>query len=233
MSYPQNPETIVIKNKFYPRGLREIDIWNYYQRVKRQMLDTTRNRDVMLGIMVDTNKPIIRRRGKQEQFIRLSPNNYDEVITGRSVTIYSTMGSYEDFGIIDIDIDPRDGFAWARKTTLDVYDFVTDKIPIVASASIRFTGKSSFHIVCEFSKKMKIDSIRFLLERFLRQSDLSKVYTIGAKRHPGVPNLDLFPNKYRGAYITLNSLSIWGLRCIEVPYRSVASFNPMSSRIRK
>ena len=34
MSYPQNPETLVIQNKYYPKGLREIDIWNYYQKNK-------------------------------------------------------------------------------------------------------------------------------------------------------------------------------------------------------
>ena len=38
MAYPENPETIVIKNRFYPRGLREIDVWNHYQKVKRQLL---------------------------------------------------------------------------------------------------------------------------------------------------------------------------------------------------
>ena len=232
MGYPQNPDTIVIKNKFYPRGLTELDIWNYYQGVRNPILKSVYNRDIMLGIMVDVNKPIIRRRGKQEQFIRLTAKNYSEVITGRTVTLYSTMGSYENFGIIDIDIDPNDGFAWARKTTIDVYDFVMDKMPVVTTASIRFTGKSSFHIVCEFGKKLKIDSIRYLLETFLRQSDLAKVYTVGAKRRPGVPNLDLSPNKYRGAYITLNSLSIWGLKCVEVPYNAVSNFNPAKAIIK-
>ena len=86
--YPQNPETVVIKNKFYPQGIKEIDIWNYYQRVKTPLLDATRNRDLMLEIMVDLNKPIIRRRGAGGKVIRLTPKNYDEVITGRTVSIH-------------------------------------------------------------------------------------------------------------------------------------------------
>ena len=107
-----------------------------------------------------------------------------------------------------------------------------DKVPIVTTASIRFTGKTSFHIFCEFGRKLKIDAIRFLLGKFLRQSDLAKVYTIEAKRRPGVPNLDLAPNKYRGNFITLHSLSIWGLKCMEVPYTSLASFDPSKARIK-
>ncbi len=230
--YPKNPETVILKNKYYPKGLTELDLWNYYQKVKPILLKQTQNRDVMFEIMVDVNKPIIRRKGKGGGFIRLTPKNYDEMITGRTISIHSAMGSYENIGIIDIDISPSDGFAWARKTTLDVYDFVMDKIPIVTTASIRFTGKTSFHIVCEFRNKLKIDSIRFLLEKFLRQSDLSKIYTIEAKRRPGIPNLDLAPNKYRGNFITLNSLSILGLRCMEVPYTALMRFDPRQAKIK-
>lgn len=233
MSYPQHPDTIILKNKYYPQGLREIDIWNYYQKIKPLILKETMNRDLMFEIMVDVNKPIIRRKGSKGKYIRLTPKNYDEMITGRTIAIHSAMGSYEKFGIIDIDISPTDGFAWARKTTLDVYDFVMDKVPIITTATIKFTGKTSFHIICEFGRKMKIDSIRFLLEKFLRQSDLAKIYTIEAKRRPGVPNLDLAPNKYRGNYIILNSLSILGLKCMEVPYMSLMRFDPSKARIRR
>jgi len=231
MAYPENPDTIVLRNNYYPNGLREIDVWNHYQKYKRDILDQTKSRDIMLGIMVDVNKPVLRRKGKGQDWIRLTPKNYDEVITGRTVTVYSSMGPYEEFGIIDIDVTEYDGFKWARKATSDVYDFIMDKMPGVRSASIRFTGKTSFHVMCEFNRKMKIDAVRYLLERFLQQSDLSKVYTISGKRTAGVPNLDLSPNKNRGNYITVNSLSLIGLRCMEVSYSDIMSFNPNRARI--
>jgi len=230
MAYPKNPDTVVIKNKFYPKGITELMIWNYYQKVKGAILKETYNRDLMFFIMVDENKPIVKRKAG-DRFIRLTQANYDSVITGRTVSIHSAMKGYETFGIIDIDIDPRDGFAWARKVTANVYDFVMDKMPVVRSAQIRFTGKHSFHIVCDFGRKMKIDSIRFLLQRFLQQSELSRVYTISGKRKAGIPNLDMAPNKFRGNYITLHSLSVWGLKCEEVPYNKLMSFNPMRARI--
>ena len=232
MAYPQNPETIILKNKYYPRGLREIDVWDYYQNVKSPILNATRNRDVMFAIMTDLNKPILRRKGKGGQYIRLNPKNYDEMITGRTVAIYSSMGMYEQTGIIDIDIDPSDGFRWAKDATKNVFDFVMDKMPLVRTTSILFTGKTSFHIICNFNQKMKVDTMRFMLQKFLRNSELAKVYTIEAKRRPGVPNLDLSPNKLRGNFITKDSLSILGLRCMEVPYAKLDSFDPRMARIK-
>ena len=231
MSYPENPNTIVIQNRFYPNGVRELDIWNYYQKVKSSIIKETQNRDVMFFIMVEKNKPVVRRKGSQGT-IRLTPANYDKASTGRTVSLHSAMGPYENFGIIDIDIDPSDGIRWAREVTSRVYDFVMDKMPIIRTASIRFTGKHSFHIKCDFGRKMKIDVVRFLLGKFLRESELSKVYTVEGKRRPGIPNLDMAPNKLRGNYITLNSLSVWGLKCMEVPYSSLMSFDPRHAMIR-
>ncbi len=232
MGKPENPNTIIVKNRYYPQGLTEESIWNYYQSVKGPFLQSTKNRNLTALIMVDVNKPVIRRKNKGGQLIRLMPRDYDKIITGRTIGFYSEMGSTEDFGIIDIDVDPNDGIKWARKVTADVFDYVMDKMPIVRKANIIFTGKTSFHVVCDFGRKMKIDTIRFMLRKFLQNSTLSKTYTIEAKRRPGVPNLDLSPNKLRGNYITLHSLSIIGLRCMEVPYTQLGSFDPRKARIK-
>lgn len=230
MSYPKNPNTVILKNKFYLRGLTELDVWNYYQDVKNELLNEVRNRDLMFYIMVDLNKPVIRRKGKSG-YIRLTPSNYDEIITGRTISIHSSMSNYEDFGIIDIDVHPYDGFNWARKVTYDTYDFVMDKIPILKTASIRYTGKSSFHIKCNFGRKLKIDSIKFLLNNFLSKSDLAKAYQIGGKRKAGVPNIDLDRNCLRCNYITLHSLSVWGLQSMEVKYTELLRFSQTKARI--
>jgi hypothetical protein len=231
MSYPENPETIVVRNKFYSRGLREIDVWNHYQKVKPKLLMETRNLDLMFVIMTDVNKSVIVRKFKGKN-IRLTPQNYDEIITGRTVSIHNSMGSISTYGIIDIDIDPRDNFRWAIKATKDTYDFVMDKMPIVKKASMRFTGKSSFHVVCDFERRMKVDTMRFLLQKFLADSELSRVYQIGGKRKSGVPNLDLGRNCLRCNHIALHALSIWGLQCMEVPYTGIDRFNPREAIVR-
>jgi hypothetical protein len=225
MGYPQNPKTIVIRNEYYPKGLQEIDIWNYYIKNKRLLLEATKGHDIMFYIMAQENKPIIKRRTTDKTYIRLDQKNYEELMTGRTVSVHKSMNLYENFGIIDIDIDPSDGFAWAKKVTLETYEYAMDKMPIVKKASIRYTGKTSFHVVCEFGRNLKIEAIQFLLEKFLRASPLVKAYTIGGRRKVGVPNLDLNRNVFRANHIALHSLSELGLRCMEVPYRDVIKFD--------
>ncbi len=232
MAYPENPDTLVLRNKYYPRGLREIDVWNHYQRYKREIIKEVFNRDVMFFVFVDLNKPVVRRRGAKGSTIRLNSSNYDQVITGRSVSLHAAMKSIETFGIIDIDIDPRDGIRWARKATMDTYNLVMDKMPFISTAQIRYTGKHSFHIICNLGRRAKIDSIKFLLQKFLRESDLARVYTVSGKRTMGVPNLDLAPNKVKGNYIVLNALSVWGLRSMEVPYNRLSTFDPLQARLK-
>jgi hypothetical protein len=153
MPIPQNPKTVVIQNSFYPKGLTEQQIWDYYQSVKPQLLQETKLKDLMFFIAVETNKFIARRKMIGQDYIILTPKNYDQVITGRAVSIHSAMRQYEEFGIIDIDIDPSDGLRWAKKVTLDTYDYIMDKVPVVKKVSIRFTGKTSFHIVCDFERR--------------------------------------------------------------------------------
>ena len=223
MGQPKNPNTIVVKNRYYPKGLTEDDVWNYYQKMKYPFLDATKNRNVAALIMTDVNKPVIRKNisGKP---IRLTPQNYDQIVTGRTVGFYSEMGVYEQFGIIDVDTD--DGMKWAKKVTSDVYEFVLERMPIIKKAEIKYTGKTSFHVVCDFGKKMKIETIRHLLETFLRNSELSRAYTIEGRRRSGVPNLDLSPNKIRGNFITTHSLSVIGLRSMIIPYNELNNFDP-------
>jgi len=231
MGYPQNPNTIVIKNRLYPKGITELMIWNYYQKVKGPLLNSVANRDLMFFISTDINSTIIRRKIKTG-YIRLTQSNYDTLITGRTLSIHSAMKGYEDFAIIDVDLHPNDGFSWAKDATRNVYEYVMDKIPIIRKVSIRYTGKGAFHIVCNFGRKNKVDASRFLLEKFLRESPLSKIYTINEKKaRAGIPNLDLNRNCLNCNYITLHSLSIFGLRCMEVPYNKLLSFNLMSARI--
>jgi len=228
MSKPQNPQTILIKNKFYPKGLKEIDTWNYYQLYKGPVLNETRGKDLMFAISTDVNQIVLKRKGTQTQFIRLTNSNYDDMVHGRVIAIYSTMKKFEDICILDIDIDD---FKKAKDAVHDVF-MTLSKSPLFSNATIRYSGKQSFHIVCNLGRKVNIDSIRLMAESFLKQTDLINKYTISRKRIPGVANIDLSPNKFRGAYITLNSLSIWGLKCVEVPFNKLDSFQQTMAKIK-
>lgn len=229
MSYPQHPDTIIVQNEYYPNGLKEIDSWNYYQSVKSKLLKETRFRDLIFWIMVDVNKSIVFRKGKTERFIRLNPENYDTIITGRTISIHSAMSSIESFGIIDIDTDD---FKLAKEATHDTYFYLKENAKFIQDVSIRFTGKTSFHLFCKYKRKLKIDYAKIMLKDILEQSDLIKKYSVEYKRRSsGMPNLDLSPNKVFGGFITLHSLSVLGLKCMEVPIEKLKRFKKEESKI--
>ena len=228
MSTPKNPNTILITNKFYPDGLKEIDIWSYYNLYKGIILNQTRGRDLMFAIATGENQIALKRKGVDSKFLTLTNSNYENMVHGRVLTIYSTMKMYEDICVLDIDIDD---FNKAKDATHDVY-MTCSKSPLFSDAIIKYSGKQSFHIVCKLARKTNIDSIRMIANNFLRKTDLTKKYTIEAKRKSGIANIDLSVNKFRGAFITLNSLSIWGLKCMEVPFNKLSSFNQSMAKIK-
>ncbi|OQB41578.1 MAG: hypothetical protein BWY04_00758 [candidate division CPR1 bacterium ADurb.Bin160] len=229
MTYPEHEKTIVLKNNFYPSGLKEIDIWNYYQENKSLILEETKNRNVMFFIFVDLNKSIILRK-KENKYIQLNKNNFDKLITGRTVSIHSSMRSQENFGILDIDFH---NFEKTKQCTEDVYQYAMNHIPIIKNIKIRYTGKDGFHLFLHFKKKYNIDSIRtLLLNQFLLKSHLKEKYTIGFRRTTETPNIDLSSNKNEGNFITLGSLSVFGLRCMEISFDQLKIFQKINAKIK-
>ena len=232
MGKPKNPTTVILKNKFYPQGLREIDVWHYYHSVKRDIIKENVGMQMMVYVMTDLNKPVIRRYGADKKPIYLDSKVFDDVITGRTLSLHASMNPQTRFGIIDVDVHETDGIKWAQRATLDTYDYVMEKMPFISSAQIQYTGKQSFHISCDFGRTTRADTVRFMLEKFLRQSPLAKVYTINEKKsRAGVPNLDLNRNAFRANHISLHALSIWGLKSVIVDYNQILNFDPRKAKI--
>lgn len=217
--YPKNPEKIVLKNEYYPLGLREIDIWNYYQKYRDSICEQALHREIIIFLSVDGI--IVLRKSREGSFIKLTRSNYDKIISGRTLSLHATMKKREDVAIVDIDCN---NFDLAKQATLDCYDKLVN-FKLIKDIQIRFTGKTSFHIFCRMDKKYNIDSIRLVIEKYLKSfKELSK-YTFLKSRTSTRPNIDLFRNVYRAGFIMLNSLSVIGLRCMELDPASVESFN--------
>jgi len=224
----KNPKSILIQNEFYPSGLTEEDISNYYSKVKRKILSVNDNREVMLFIAVDINKFIIRRHYSNNDYIILTNDNYDEILHGRVTTIISTMKRYENFGIIDIDYHDFDK---NKEITLEIIKYLSSiKISPFKSIRVRFTGKSSFHIIIYLNKNQDINITRLYLSEILRDK-FSDKYDIIYKRSSDKPNLDLSPNKFRGGFISEFSLSVLGLRCLNIPINQIKEFEKRFAKI--
>jgi hypothetical protein len=229
MSIPNNPETLVIQNSFYPDGLREIDIYDYYQKAKVKILRDVIGKNLTFYFATSLNNIVVMRRAKTPTgYLRLNYSNYDEVITGRTISIHSNFGRTSDFGIVDIDIDD---FDLAKRTTYKVYNYLIKNCKFVEDIQIKYSGKESFHLICNLKRTMYVDNFRLVMRKFLVESNLNNEYTIERKRIKGIPNLDLSSNKYLGGYITLNSLSVIGLKSMLVSEHEVMKFKKEFAKI--
>jgi len=227
MSYPQNPDTIILKNEYYPSGLKEIDVWNYYQSVKPRLLKETIGKKLIVFFATDLNKISVIRKTKDGGSIRLTPSTYDITISGRSLSFHSVMDKYSDFGIIDIDTND---FNKAKEATIDIYN-ILQRSKFSMNSIIRFSGKDSFHIKVYFKNDYPIDYIKKTISDFLIENNVDKKYTISYKRTNNIPNVDLNRNVYNAGYITLHSLAVTGLRCMEVNPRHIENFKKEMAKI--
>ena len=219
---PEHPNTIIIKNEFYPNGLTQQQVYDYYMSHKTDLLKSVDDREIIIFFSTDTNKFIVKRRDSNGGFFKLTYQNYDNVISGRTVSIHSTMNQKESFGIIDIDTI---NFNKAKDVTSEVYDhLIKDNKEI----SIRFTGKTGFHIVYNFKKELNIDDIKKSLQSLLEP--FAKKYHIGTGNRSNV-GIDLSSNKFRGGFISLYSLSILGLKCMEINRKDIEKFEKKSTVI--
>lgn len=216
--YPKHPDTIIIKNNFYPKGVREIHIWNYYQKNKDRILRDLGNRKLVVFMIVENNETIVKR------YPRLTSANFDEVITGRSVSLHGEINDRDSLYVIDIDSDDLNK---SKIAALDCVKFFKSKFNM--SCKIIFTGKRAFHIRGYSSKSFNVGIMRERIKEELTTEFRDK-YLID-KRSPGSDNinLDLSPMKPRAPFILEGSLSVLGLQCMEIPIRKIKSFTKKDS----
>jgi hypothetical protein len=228
MSYPKNPYTIILKNEYYPQGLRESEIWNYYQKIKNNLLKETIGKVLIVFFATGLNKTTVIRKNKSKELIRLTPSDYNTIVSGRTLSFHSTMDRFSRYGIIDIDTDD---FNKAKDATITIYN-ILDRANFTKGLQIRFSGKRSFHLKVDFNSEYKIEYIRKIIFDYLIENNIHKKYTIAHKRFRNIPNIDLNRNIYNAGHITLYSLAITGLRCLEVPIRKIKSFKKEDAKIQ-
>lgn len=225
---PTNPDTVILKNQFYPKGLTELDLYNYYISNKNKILNQVKDREVMFFLGLEKNDPVVKRKTPKGKFIKLTSSNYKDLITGRTLSIHSTMKQKEDFGIVDVD---SNDLRKSINATMEVFDYFKN-IGDIKNVQIRYTGKDSFHVVCSFHHFLNIDQIREYLKRVLSNKFLGKYEIAYHKKLGSKINLDLSSNKYRGGFITLNSLSVLGLKCMEIDRFKIKSFRKEDAKIK-
>ena len=89
MGKPTYPDSIVIRNDYYPSGLTQGMVWDHYTKYKSKILKEVRKKPIILFIFVQESVSIVR-RFYNYNLIKLTKKNFDKVINGRTVSISST-----------------------------------------------------------------------------------------------------------------------------------------------
>lgn len=215
MTAPKNPNTVIIRNAYYPQGLTEQQIWDHYQKYKNKILNEISGRPVLLFIAPEENQIVIRRFLKH-RLIKLSPNNYDNIINGRTVSISVECGVTLEKLIVDIDVTVVTPTSMTLDAVGDVIN-VFKKIPEVDKIKVFMTGQG-FHVYGMLKGKMNYVKAINIVKKNLTYSVGDK-YSIGEKRKETLRkfiNLDVSPMYSRGSYVVPYSLNRNGLICADV-----------------
>lgn len=211
-SYPSNPGDIVLKNKFYPRGLREIDIYNYYMAAKRDILQWIRYRSIAIFLRID-NETVVRRKINEDE-IKLTPSNYENLITGRTLSLYVERKDPTNYFVVDIDGGRSVKYSdilKAAKTAKELLEPFE-----VRNWEMLFTSPHGLHLIGHLSKAYPIELMPKLLESFLSKQNKYLVNVKGERSKKGVINYDLSPNYRRALHMARYSLTKEGLVCNDI-----------------
>ncbi|MCK5019531.1 MAG: hypothetical protein KAS32_20900 [Candidatus Peribacteraceae bacterium] len=230
MSIPENPNTMVIQNVFYPGGLTEGQVWKHYQKYKTQIVKEINKRPVMFFIYRELNeKPIIKRKLYNSPIV-LVPGNYDRFITGRTVSIAVEQLDRTKELIIDIDPGPSATENEIKQCVENVLKSSVSKLPTVINHRVISTSKG-FHVYFILKTAMNINSARVILIKLLTM-DFGNKYTINKKSPSGsIIDLDLTPTTHRGVHQVPFALTRNGLVSMDVT-KNLNSFNRRSAIIK-
>jgi len=213
MSIPTIPQTTILNNKYYTSGLTEGRVWVHYQKNKSEILKEIDKRPVILFIFTELNKFIVKRKVLNAPFT-LTVNNYDKIISGRTVSISVEQRKSTNTWVIDIDPGPSVNELQLKECINDILNSSISKIGMIKTHRIISTSKG-YHIHFHINKNMNIDVSRKLLIKLL-SFDFSNKYLVNKKNPKGSEiNLDLTPTTFRGAYVVPYALTRNGLEAFD------------------
>lgn len=208
--YPKNPDTIILKNSFYPNGLREIDIYNHYMSVKDNLLEWIGNNEISFFLSIN-GKTVVKRKS-----VSLTRDNYKDSITGRTLSVYINQKRLTDSLIIDVDLhknsnDIRKLIKYSKEFT----KILKMNFSIKWIQSL-YSSQRGIHINTKLNRKFDVDKLRIKCEKifsseYSKDSNVSVNDRSQSKREI---NIDLNSTmREKSLYISKYSLTKDGLIC--------------------
>ena len=214
MSFPnKNPNSIVLRNEYYKSGLKELAIWNHYQKNKILILENVKNNPIIIFFATEVNKSIVIRNSKGKKII-LNFANYDRIISGRTISIAVETEKILDEYIIDVDYPTNITENYKKQFLTKVLDFFKTLSEVKMFRV--FLTSSGYHVHGQLDKKINykiaLNVLRKKLNFYFSKDDC----TIDTKSsEKSKINLDLSPIN-RGAFTVPFALNRNGLICLDV-----------------
>ena len=227
MSYPKNPTTVLFRNEFYPKGLREIQVWEHYQKYKKQIIKEAANRPIILFMYID-DEYIIKRKDSRG-IIKLTESNYDELITGRTVSMSVESGNKPNYVCIDVDASKKVAERLKQTAVADIIHSEFGRSDIFKKPRVTLSA-NSYHVYFYMNQRMYVDDLRIFTEKKLAM-EFGGTYLINKRTHGNKINFDLTPVYKRGSHTLPYALNHNGLICMDVT-KDYKTFNRKKAMLR-
>ena len=149
--YPSHPMDTVIRNKYYPKGLTEKQIYDYYLSVKEKLLGPDGVKNVAFLLRLKQDKTVLIRNQKRKP-IYLTSKNYEDIITGRTNVVYIVHPLETNYEIIDID----PGLNLNRKHSLLTLQILLHVLKPFKYEAIS-TSETGIHLIIYYNKEYNIN----------------------------------------------------------------------------
>jgi len=207
-SFPNNPDDVILTNKFYPNGLTEREIYNYYMTAKAKILGWIKNRQCVFFLRIG-NELVVRRKINGRD-IKLTDSNYEKMITGRTLQILVERPTTSNYFVVDIDAGDGVSFPDMQKAIESAKNLISKAIRIT-NWELLFSSPRGRHLIGHMPRSFASKDMITKLTEILSEQEEVLVNVKG--RHPGTINYDLTPNYKRGVHIAKYSLTKEGLIC--------------------
>ena len=197
----KHPDTVIIKSKFYPKGLTEQRVYDYWIKNKDQIIRWINNRHVSFLLNLGEDNKVLK-RNISEEFIHLTSQNYEDLINGRINTIYVTQTKDTNYFVIDIDAAENIKYKEILIAMKEVKELLKN-LHVIKYEHL-FTSFKGLHLIAYMRRSFNIDIMREDLKNILSKQTKYKVHERGRK---GGINLDLSPNYDKALHICRYSLT--------------------------
>jgi len=224
-SIPEHPNKVIISSKY--GKLTEKDIWDHYQKFKDEIIEDCKGYDVFFRLSTDGDVFKRKDRGK---YIKLNPENYDRLVSGRVVEIHKALPSNQT-NLIWVDLDAYERFGDLDKVkpyAKEIQQLLINNFD-VQKINVKFSGDRGFHIEA-IVPKMDVDEARNKIKDLLKEKYKYDLKVTTGLAAPDQMRLDTSTLHEKGSIKAKYSLHHkTGL--VAVPVEGLDSFEPEQAKI--